>query len=172
MQRRAEPGLDLLRAQRFTAFVAGQHRAGPFAAFEMHILQRRPLTLVHPLVAPAGETHQNGVEPQPLAGEPVFEAHRAVVIGHFDQYALLNQLAQSLGQTVPGDAEIGLELVEAAGAEKGIADNQHGPALADDGERSRHRTHLLVYIVPTHMFPWRPKRHYSGRSRGNVAHSF
>ena len=48
--------------------------------------------------------------------------------------ALLDESVKTVGEHVAGDAETLLELVEAAKAEEGVADDQQCPALADDLE--------------------------------------
>ena len=53
-------------------------------------------------------------------------------------------------QHVARDAEIRLQLVEAAHAEEDVADDQQRPALADDLERAGDRADLVVVVVAEH----------------------
>ena len=42
----------------------------------------------------------------------------------------LDEALQAVGEHVAGDAEVGLEVVEATHAEEGVADHEQGPAVA------------------------------------------
>ena len=65
--------------------------------------------------------------------------------------ALVDEPAEAVGEDVARDAEALLELVEAAAAEEGVADDQERPALADDLERPRDRAVLAVVVALQHV---------------------
>src|SRR5207244_1117386 len=87
-----------------------------------------------------------------LAGELIFVALGALGVANSLEDALLDQPVQAVGQDVAGDAQALLEVIEAAQAEKRVADDQQRPALADDLERAGDRAVLSVIVTLQHAF--------------------
>jgi fido (protein-threonine AMPylation protein) len=54
---------------------------------------------------------------------------------------------------------------------EGISNDQERPALPDNGERPRHRAHLLVYIFPFHFGTVRRSRAFGKSARKKKAQS-
>ena len=82
-------------------------------------------------VAPDEQCPQHGAKILADRGEPVFVARRMGAVADLRQQAGLDQFAQAPRQDVRGDAEVGLELVEAGFAVEGIAQDQDRPPVAD-----------------------------------------
>ncbi len=90
------------------------------------------------------------VEVAPLLGEAVLEARRAILVAHALEDAVRDELPQPIGQAVARDAEIALEVLEAADAEERVAQDEQRPAVADDGQRPRHRAGEVSDVTPAH----------------------
>src|SRR3546814_4548786 len=58
---------------------------------------------------------------------------------------------QALGEDVAGDAEALGELLEAAGADEGRADDHRRPPVAEDVDGARHRAVPVVEASATHV---------------------
>ena len=111
---------------------------------------RRPVR-VQVTVAPLHQRDHHRPEVDPLLGEPVLVPWRALLVGAPLEDPLLDQPLQPRLQHVPRDPEVPLEVVEAANAEEGVADDQERPALADDLERSRDRADLVLVAAAEHL---------------------
>src|SRR4051794_25947554 len=94
---------------------------------------RRPLRDV--AVAPLHEREQRDAELRPLLGQPVLVALGALAVANPLEDPLLDEPGEPVREHVARDAEALLELVEAADAEEGVADDEQCPALADELER-------------------------------------
>ena len=92
---------------------------------------------------------QHRPEVQALLGEPVLEV-LAALDPRLLEHPALDEALQPRREDVAGDAEVVLHLVEAADAEEDLAQDQHGPALADDLERASQRADLIVVCVLQH----------------------
>ena len=101
-------------------------------------------------VAPLQQRDDDGPQVGALAGQPVFEALRAVLIALAAQDARVDEALKPCLQDVAGNPEAALELVEAMGAEECIAQDQERPALADELERAGDRAFLAVLCVLQH----------------------
>ena len=69
--------------------------------------------------------------------EPILKPHRMVLIRQLLKDLVFYQAAEPISEEVSGDAKRLLEVVEAADSPKRVAQNEHGPAVADDGKRRR-----------------------------------
>src|SRR5581483_5608599 len=85
-----------------------------------------------------------------LLRQPVLVALGALLVEHPVEDPLLDEAVEALGQHIAGDTEARLELVEAAPAEEGVADDQERPALADDLQGAGDRAVLAVVVAPEH----------------------
>jgi hypothetical protein len=98
------------------------------------------------LITPFGK----GVEYRPEAPssirQEVFAAARAVLASY--EHAFADKAIESVGQHRAGDVEVGQEIVEAAYAEEGVADDQDRPALSDELERSSDGAVLELVVLP------------------------
>ena len=61
---------------------------------------------------------------EPLLGQHVLEALRALLVGAALDHALLDQPLEALGQHLRGDPEVGLQLVEAVDPDPDVAQDQ------------------------------------------------
>lgn len=69
------------------------------------------------------------------------------------QHACVDKPCQAVGEHGPRYLESIQKFIEAAHAEKAIAQDQEGPAIADHGQGPRQRTLLLLQIIPFHGGP-------------------
>src|SRR3954447_2733824 len=97
------------------------------------------------LVAPVQQRHDRRPEVEPLLGQPVLEALRALLVADPLEHPGVDELAEPVGEHVPGEAEVPLEDVEPLRPEERLADDEEGPALADDLEgRGQRAVEVLV----------------------------
>jgi hypothetical protein len=94
--------------------------------------------------------HDHRIEIETLVGEAVFVTGGAFLVSDLRKHEVVDELLQAIGQDRPADAEPPLEILEPADLQEAVAKDQQGPAIADHGERPRHRTGLLVQRVPLH----------------------
>src|SRR5262249_54085797 len=100
-------------------------------------------------VAPLLEADDRREQGRALVGQAIFVTQRPLAIGRLAEDAGLHQLLQPRREHVARDAEILLEVVEAAHAVEGIGHDQQGPRFADDVECGGDRTiHLFVGGAP------------------------
>lgn len=93
---------------------------------------------------------QHSEEVRALTGEPVLVARRSLLIfGPVEDSGLHQPLEADL-QNVPGDAQLALELVEPAGAQKRLADDQDRPPFSDQLQRASDRAVLVGVIGGKH----------------------
>jgi hypothetical protein len=116
----------------------------------MDQLERRAVGVRHPAVAPAGERDDDGIEVAALLGETVLVARRPLLVGHALEDAVLGQLLQAIGEAMARGAEVGVEVLEAAHAEEGVAQDEERPAVADDRERAGDRAGDVPDVPPAH----------------------
>ena len=75
---------------------------------------------------------------------------RALLVEPALEHALLHEAREPRLEHVAGDAEVRLDLVEAAQPEHHVAHDQQRPALADDLERAGDAAHLSAVVVAKH----------------------
>jgi len=71
-------------------------------------------------------------------------------VGDFLQHVCLNEAGETLLEDVSRNPESPLEIVEAADAQEGVADDEHAPPLADDFQALRHRAVHLGEALAFH----------------------
>ena len=108
---------------------------------------RRPVGLGEVAVAPVQHRDHHRPEVEALLGEEVLVARRALLVGALLEDALVDQQREAGGEDVAGDAEVLLDLVEAAAAVEDVADHEQRPALAEDLEGPGDRADLVVLAV-------------------------
>jgi hypothetical protein len=123
-------------------------RAAAAAVFEQH---HRPGRQARVAVAPLHQRDDRRPQVQTLLGEAVFVARRTLLVDALLEHALLLQARQAGLQHVARDAQVLLDLVEAAQAEEDVAHDQKRPALADHLQRARDAAHLAVVVVFQHL---------------------
>ena len=57
---------------------------------------------------------------------------------------MIDQLGETVGQQVPGDAQISMEMIETPYASKRVAQDQDRPPITDDLQRAGNRARQLV----------------------------
>src|SRR5690606_41770841 len=87
---------------------------------------------------------------QPPLGESILLAQWPLLVGHPDQYAMVDQLLQAVSQYMPGDARARLELVETPDPRETVTHHQPGPANADHRHGTCQGARLLFQCFPTH----------------------
>jgi len=83
-------------------------------------------------------------------GEQVFVTLRLFRIEAAFEHAGLDQGFEAAGEHVRGDAQAFFELIEAGGAETGIAQDQHAPRVADTIERAGDGAAVFSKTLPSH----------------------
>jgi hypothetical protein len=101
-------------------------------------------------VAPLHERDDRRPEVDALLAEAVLEALGALLVAPALEQALLGQALEAIGQDVAGDAEAALEVVEAADAQEGVADDEQRPAVAEDLEGAGDGAVLVVVRAGQH----------------------
>src|SRR5215813_2427602 len=91
-----------------------------------------------PLLPPASKRTNNQGKSLPFLREQVLMALGPLLIGLPLEDALVDELLQPGRQDVVGNPG-GLEVLESASTEQGVAHNQQGPPLSDHVERACHR---------------------------------
>ncbi len=104
------------------------------------------------LGAPLHQAEQDGIEVESLLGEPVLEALRPILIFAAFEDPVADERLETVGEDVPGEACIPLELAEAANAEEALAQDEQRLAVADDRGGRLERAVLTAETLPDH---WR-----------------
>lgn len=86
----------------------------------------------------------------PGFGQAVFVPQWTLLIGFTANDARSFQFPQAVSQQMPGDAQPLLKLLEPPHAQKAVAQNQHGPPVANDRKAARYRAGFISEVVPTH----------------------
>src|SRR5262249_50869249 len=145
---RPQHDLDLLRAWNVFAFRDERGNHSPPVRFAPQETRR---LLAQVLVAPLPQSGEGDVELSAFGLEPVLVAFGALAVADALEDPLVDQQVEAVGENVPGDTEAGLELVEAAESEEGVANDQERPALTDDLERAGNRAVLAVVVAFQHV---------------------
>src|ERR1700761_5315786 len=143
----AGAAVDVVGVDRLAADRAGRHHVEGVVLVDD--LERRPV-LGRVAVAPGEQREEQRLQVAPLLGQHVLEALRVLAVAAALDDPLLGQRRQPRAEHVGGDAERGLELVEAAAPEEEVAEDQDGPALAEEGQRFGDRAVLLVVGLDAH----------------------
>jgi hypothetical protein len=109
---------------------------------DQHARRRVARSVARVAIAPLQQRDQHRIEVASFFGERVFEARRMLLIGTPLEDAGVREAFEPRGQDVGGDGERRLEVVEAALAQKHVAQDQQRPPVADDVERARDRALL------------------------------
>src|SRR4029077_17051932 len=107
--------------------------------------------VAQPGVAPAHHRSEYRIEIEPLLGEAVLDTSVVTAAAHAIEDSIADQVAQPRAQYVARDTRPLLKLVEAMAAEKCLAQNQHGPSLANHRQRARDRAVHRFDRVPSHL---------------------
>src|SRR6516165_9962000 len=102
-------------------------------------------------VAPLHQRDHRRPQVEALLREAVFVARRALVIEASLEHALVGERREAALEDVAGDAEIGLDLFEAAQSEEDVADDQQRPPLADHLECRGDAAHLVLVVASEHL---------------------
>ena len=132
---RAGRGGDVARAQLGAARRARQVAGDLAAAVAMADDDRGPGLRGVVAIAPLQQGHHHRPQVDALLGEPVLEARRAILVGHALEDALLDEPPEAVGQHVARDAEVALEVLEAAHAHERVAHDrivQRSPSTSSE----------------------------------------
>src|SRR5215208_4909326 len=126
----------VVRVQRLVAVPADQHGVGHLPARVVQLDGRRGVVEV--LVAPAHDRDDGGIERAAGLGEPVLVALGLLLVAPPLEDAGADQRLQPRGEDVARDPEVPLDVGEAADPVERLAQDQEGPALAEDVHRTPH----------------------------------
>src|SRR5918994_1658871 len=76
--------------------------------------------------------------------------HRRFLIGNPLEDSFVDQPAKTVGENLPRDPEISLELIESTHSQQSVPNDQQRPSLADYLEGARDRTILAVVRAVEH----------------------
>lgn len=106
-------------------------------------------------VAPVNDRHDDGVEVEALLRQPVFVAQGPLLVGHLGEDEIVDQRSSRLvrmGRVTPSR----VWKSSASDAQEAVAQDQQGPAVADDRHGPCQRTCLVLEVgVP---IAWRFRR--------------
>jgi hypothetical protein len=123
---------DAIYIDLFAAVLAGQVGVGDLAAGVVAQNYRWTLRAGEVFVTPAHERDYGGEQVAPSRRQPVFAAVRIARVEDPLEKTRVDKRAQSRGESRSGDLEIPGELPEAPDAEERLAQDEQGPAFADE----------------------------------------
>src|SRR5512133_2427905 len=109
---------------------------------------RRLLAAV--IVAPLPQADERDMKVAALSGQVVLVPLRPFLIGNPLEDSLVDQPAKTVGENLPRDPEISLELIESTQSQKSVPNDQQRPSLADYLQCARDRTVLAVVCAVEH----------------------
>src|SRR5712671_715675 len=112
--------VDLLCHERLAALGAYHHWIEILAAEVVGVQQRPPLLPGHVDITPVDDRHDDRVEVEPFRCQAILMTHRPLLVGHFDEHKLVDQLFKATGKDRPSDAETLLEVLEAPDTQKAV----------------------------------------------------
>src|SRR5271170_2848824 len=101
------------------------------AAGAMDEGHRRAGLVAQPGVAPSHHRDEDRVEFEAFARQAILDAARVAFAAGAIENAVAHEIAQARAEDVARDAGGILKLVKAMAAEKGLAQDEHRPSLAD-----------------------------------------
>ncbi|MEY2589354.1 MAG: hypothetical protein QOJ67_1338 [Acidimicrobiaceae bacterium] len=101
--------------------------------------KRGALWTDEPTLAPRGHGGEDRVRIASLLREAVVEPRRVVLVLHLVEQAFVDEAGEPLREDVAADAKRNLEVVEAAGPETGLADEEEVPVIPEHVDAARHR---------------------------------
>src|SRR4051812_45030643 len=148
---RAGLAVDVARRQARAARVAREVRGDLAAALAVAHDARRALGRRVVAVAPLHQRDDRRPQVDALLAEAVLEALRALLVAMALEQSLVGQALEAVGQHIAGDAEVALEVVEAAHAEEGVADDEQRPPDAEHLEGAGDGAVLLIVRAGQHQ---------------------
>ena len=148
----ASSGADFADVQRHVAFAADDDCMHVVGACGVVKHKRGALFAHEPAVAPCGHRRENRVGVASLVGEAVFVTRRVFLILNPTHQSLVAEAGEPSDEDVAADPECCLKVVEFAGSETRLADEDQVPVVAEDrgatsdGAVLRWRTHYAAPI--------------------------
>ena len=105
--------------------------------------QRRLLAAVR--VAPLPEPDKRDMKVGTLSGQVVLVPLRPFLVGNALEDSFVDQPAKTVGENLPRDPEISLELVESTQSQQRVPNDQQRPSLTDHLESACDRT-VLAFV--------------------------
>src|SRR5438067_13181239 len=103
-------------------------------------------------VAPLPQADQRDVKVAALSGQVVLVPLRPFLIGNPLENSFVDQPAKTVGENLPRDPEISLELVESTQSQQSVPNDQQRPSLTDHLEGVCDRAVLAVVGALEHAF--------------------
>ena len=94
------------------------------AAKIVSVEQRAALFAGHVDIAPMDNRHDDRVEVEPFLRQAILITWRPLLVGHFDEHKLVDELLKSAGEDRAGNPEALLEILEPPHAQKAVPKNQ------------------------------------------------
>src|SRR5688572_24697471 len=129
---RPRPGRDLADVEVLPALAA--HDDGVHVVVAAVVVQEhgRPFRSAEPAAPPGVHGGEHAIGVAALVGQPVLGSRRRGLVLDAVEHTLGDEALEPEGEHVATDAEVALEVVEAAGPEARLPDQQHVPVIAED----------------------------------------
>lgn len=122
--------VDVVSVHGGAALVAAEICCADLSACPMAVEHRGACGSGEPSVSPPDHDDEKVDKLNALCGQVVLVS-RSSVVGAAFEHAVIDEVAEALGQHLARDAEVGLDLVEAVHADPDVAQYQWRPWLAD-----------------------------------------
>ena len=139
--------LDVFEAQMVTALRDERSDHGLLIALCARE-HRRFLAAV--IVAPLPQPDERDMKVPALSGQAVLVPFRPFLVADPFEDPFVNKPAKAVGENLPRDPEISLELIESTQSQQSVPNDQQRPSLADYLEGARDRTVLAVVRAVEH----------------------
>jgi hypothetical protein len=103
-----------------------------------------------PPIAPLSHGHHHVPQVAALDGEPVIRARRVIGVGNPLEDLVVDEVVQALREDVAGNAQAGLEVIEARHAEEGIPDDEQAPPFPHELQALSDRAGRVLKAGPSH----------------------
>jgi len=123
---------------------------------------RRALGIGAVAVTPADERDEHGAEVPSGLCEAVLEPGPGarLAVGNLGEDTLVDERGEALGEDVAGDAEVFLQVVEAADPVEDVPEDEDRPAVPEHLDRSRDRAVAAVEVRELHVTKHTPSELY------------
>jgi len=103
------------------------------------------------MVAPLPQADERDMKVAALPGQLVLVPLGPFLVANPLEDSFVYQPTKAVGENLPRDPEISLELVESSQSEQSVPDDQQRPSFADHLEGARNRTVLAVVGALEHV---------------------
>jgi hypothetical protein len=142
--------LDLIQRQGVSAVRTGQNGLKVMAASCMPVGQRRTSRTIDVRVTPVHDRHQDREEVLSFAGEIIFIAQWALLIGCLEQHACFGQTGKPFSDNGTRYAQPGLKDLEALHTHEAVPQDHQCPSVTENGDGAGDGASLDGEVFPLH----------------------